>query len=589
MARKIRDILPDQGDNELSRLLRCLDDDGPIVVWLYGPTGAGKSALLGEFTSEGERRGASIITIDCGTVEPTTAGLLAALEDDPGGQFEKLEQAADAVSGLSGRVVIAFENYEVFRLADSWLRRDFIPALSDSTRVLLVSRESPTPGWLSATEWHNYFQAISLTPAEEQDPDDLLQRCFEEVPQKELREALEASATVRRVTKPMLNQLLQGAADDDTYDQLKSLPFVEARRDGLAISDKTRRLLAANLQAADVERYRGYQKAAWRQLRQQLRESPRADLWRCTADIIYLIENPVIREAFFPSESSQFSVEPAVADDMASILDITALHEPEAEVDIMRLWSQHLPAAFHVIRDSSGSIAGYSCIALPADLDADWMQSDPVARNWLRHVDIKGRSARPLSLFLRRWLSREHGEAASPVQAAAWIDVKRTYLELRPELRRVYMTLLDIGPYAPVATQLGFTVLEDLEASIGGTPYYSAMLDFGPGSVDGWICNLLAAELGIAEDQLLDTAARELVVNGQRIPLTPLEFSLVSMLESRQGEAVSRSELLREVWGHGYDGGSNVVDALVRGLRKKCGAAAGMFETVRGVGYRLRT
>ena len=32
----------------------------------------------------------------------------------------------------------------------------------------------------------------------------------------------------------------------------------------------------------------------------------------------------------------------------------------------------------------------------------------------------------------------------------------------------------------------------------------------------------------------------------------------------------------------------NIVDAVVRGLRKKCGDAAGMFETVRGVGYRLR-
>ena len=60
------------------------------------------------------------------------------------------------------------------------------------------------------------------------------------------------------------------------------------------------------------------------------------------------------------------------------------------------------------------------------------------------------------------------------------------------------------------------------------------------------------------------------------------------MLESRPGEAVSRSELLGNVWGHDYDGGSNVVDAVVRGLRKKCGEHADILETVRGVGYRLR-
>jgi hypothetical protein len=166
--------------------------------------------------------------------------------------------------------------------------------------------------------------------------------------------------------------------------------------------------------------------------------------------------------------------------------------------------------------------------------------------------------------------------------------LKRTYLELRPELRRVYLTLQDVAPYGAAATQLGFTVLEDLVTNLGDTSYHSAMLDFGPGSVDGWICNLLATELGIVEDQLLDPGARELILADERIPLTPLEFSLVSLLESRSGEAVSRSEILREVWGHSYEGGSNVVDAVVRGLRKKCGEAANMFETVRGVGYRLR-
>ena len=194
-----------------------------------------------------------------------------------------------------------------------------------------------------------------------------------------------------------------------------------------------------------------------------------------------------------------------------------------------------------------------------------------------------------LVLFLRRWLSADEGEGPCPEQAAAWVDVKRTYLELRPDLRRVYMTLRDIGPYGPAATQLGFSVLDDLAVNIDGAAYHSAMLDFGPGSVDGWICNLVAAELGIGEEQMLDAGSRELRINDDRIPLTPLEFGVVSMLESRPGEAVSRGELLEQVWGHGHAGGSNVVDAVIRGLRRKCGDHAGIFETVRGVGYRLRS
>ena len=60
------------------------------------------------------------------------------------------------------------------------------------------------------------------------------------------------------------------------------------------------------------------------------------------------------------------------------------------------------------------------------------------------------------------------------------------------------------------------------------------------------------------------------------------------MLESRPGQPISRDDLLLQVWGRDYSGGSNVVDAVVRGLRKKCGEGAAIFETVRGVGYRLR-
>ena len=59
-------------------------------------------------------------------------------------------------------------------------------------------------------------------------------------------------------------------------------------------------------------------------------------------------------------------------------------------------------------------------------------------------------------------------------------------------------------------------------------------------------------------------------------------------LGQRMGQAVSIADLLEDVWGQAFDGGSNVVDAVVRGLRKKLGSRAVMLETVQGVGYRLR-
>jgi DNA-binding response OmpR family regulator len=114
------------------------------------------------------------------------------------------------------------------------------------------------------------------------------------------------------------------------------------------------------------------------------------------------------------------------------------------------------------------------------------------------------------------------------------------------------------------------------------------MLDFGPSSVDGWLARLVASELGVEDDSLLDSAARELVLNGRRIGLTKLEFGVMDYLQRNAGQAVPRISLLENVWEQSYDGGSNVVDVVIRALRKKLGDRAAVIETVQGVGYRLR-
>jgi DNA-binding response OmpR family regulator len=124
---------------------------------------------------------------------------------------------------------------------------------------------------------------------------------------------------------------------------------------------------------------------------------------------------------------------------------------------------------------------------------------------------------------------------------------------------------------------------------VDGRVYHSAVLDSGPSSVDGWLADIAAAERAVEPScRLLDTEARELVLNEGRVGLTPLEFGVMHHLESRQGKVVSRSDLLRDVWGTTYEGGSNVVDAVIRTLRRKMGPQASRVETVTGVGYRLR-
>jgi DNA-binding response OmpR family regulator len=84
----------------------------------------------------------------------------------------------------------------------------------------------------------------------------------------------------------------------------------------------------------------------------------------------------------------------------------------------------------------------------------------------------------------------------------------------------------------------------------------------------------------------LDLATREARVGSQRAALSDREFRLLGYLAEHAGEAVSRERLLSEVWGYGFDPGSNVVDVCVRRIRRRLNGES-LIETVRNVGYRI--
>jgi pimeloyl-ACP methyl ester carboxylesterase len=86
----------------------------------------------------------------------------------------------------------------------------------------------------------------------------------------------------------------------------------------------------------------------------------------------------------------------------------------------------------------------------------------------------------------------------------------------------------------------------------------------------------------------LDHDNRELVRDGEVVPLTNLEYGLLAHLLRNADRAVSRDELIDRVWEQATSG-SNVVDAVVRSLRKKLGPFSPSIETVKGVGYRFRS
>ncbi|WP_262848882.1 response regulator transcription factor [Mumia quercus] len=83
----------------------------------------------------------------------------------------------------------------------------------------------------------------------------------------------------------------------------------------------------------------------------------------------------------------------------------------------------------------------------------------------------------------------------------------------------------------------------------------------------------------------LDLRRRVASVGETEVELSSREFRLAEVFVRNAGQALSREQLLSQVWGYDFDPGSNVVDVYVGYLRKKLGASR--ITTVRGVGYRF--
>ncbi|MBV8445478.1 MAG: response regulator transcription factor [Candidatus Dormibacteraeota bacterium] len=93
-----------------------------------------------------------------------------------------------------------------------------------------------------------------------------------------------------------------------------------------------------------------------------------------------------------------------------------------------------------------------------------------------------------------------------------------------------------------------------------------------------------------AGDLRIDTATREVTVGERSLELSVREFDLLLFLAANADQVLPRQRILDEVWGYNFFGDENNVEVYVRYLRQKLGDIAHeRIQTVRGVGYRLRT
>ena len=184
----------------------------------------------------------------------------------------------------------------------------------------------------------------------------------------------------------------------------------------------------------------------------------------------------------------------------------------------------------------------------------------------------------------------------APITDCIIIDARRDL----PTLKSFTKLITTTGVSTPIIIVTTEGGLSALNADWGIT---DVILDTaGPAEVDARIrivigkdaITQLAKNPSLKEirsgEVVIDEDSYTAKIKGRTLDLTFKEFELLKYLAQHPGRVFSRSQLLQEIWGYDYFGGTRTVDVHIRRLRSKLGPEfESVIDTVRNVGYRFST
>lgn len=516
---------------ETALFRQALRSDPPPfnLLWLHGPGGVGKSALVHRLADEAFDAGRCTVLVDAAGLDPTP---------------DSLTRAVGPLPAHEG-VVLLVDTAERLTPIDGWLRQEFLPALPADTLIVLAGRRPPNSRWRSDLGWAEQLRTVALRDldpadartyligrgipaadldavlrrthghplalalvsdvwaqrADREQPETgpvsaqmqdivtvLLERFLDDVPDPTHRRALQVLGHARVTTAALLRATLGPDRAQEAFGWLQGLSFVELGAQGLAPHELARAVLDDDLRWRDHE--------AWQALHRQIRScyvsrivgSTGVDQARATADLLWFHRDSPALSAY-TSWDTAFSLwsQPAAPEDLPAILDLVDEHEGQESVTLHRGWWQRQPEAFHVIRREPGAVHGFFVqLRLPAD-PGDDPGDDPVARA-AQQLIARSAPLRPgeHARVLRSWIGRDGYHRPSPChQMLAGVTTRTWLTEPGLAVSVAYATPPQL--WTPLFAYVDYQRAPDGDVTVAGRDFAAYLHDWRVTPPTAWL------------------------------------------------------------------------------------------------------
>ena len=498
-------------------------DEPPFfVLYVYGPGGVGKTALLREFRYLCRQHEVSATYLDARMIEPNPEAFLTALREamqmDPG------TNPLRALGAATERHVLMIDTFETLVSLERWLYTTFLPNLSEHVLVVVAARKAPASAWSTDLSWQTLLRTIALDNlnAEEgrtylakagvpdkqhegllrfthghplalsliadtyaqrpgtefdvdADPDvikTLLDRLVMKVPSPAHRAALEACAMVHYMTEPLLAEMVAMPDVRDLFEWLRALSFIDSGPFGLFPHDLAREALSADLRWRNPEWYGELHDHARQYYNRRIAETHGRDQQRVLYDYMYLHrDNPIIKPFIDWQGTGSAVPTPPTDADWPVLRQMIAHHEGETSAQLADHWFAQQPEGVLVFRGTDKEPIGFLArVALEAVTDAD-RQIDPAIDTALRYLD-RHAPLRPgeRATYWRFWLAAEEYQNVSSTQSMLFLKMAQHYLTT-PDLAFSFLPCADADFWTPFCAYAELERLPEADYEVGGHRY----------------------------------------------------------------------------------------------------------------------